>query len=316
MKRIMTTVEPVKSIKVIWTTLFFILLPLCESWAQVTSAVQTTTARSTAVASSNIAWGNSADLLFSNPALLAEFKGIGLIAGYQNLFSQSFLNHSIAGVAYDSGKMLGNFGLTTTSLNTTSGASSLASETAIGLHYGAFLMKDRLSSLALGATVNILQISYGKSAGLSGDGSDGVDLGSTTEMGIDIGLVASLGKKHRAAVLVKNINEPAIGSAGTITPLPQVLIGGFAYSPVEEVTTTFSLNYISGYPVEFHGGLEYRLNTHYSILTGLQSQPNRLSAGMKINTKGITMEYGVITHPVLPLTHAISLSVHLKGFSK
>ena len=297
-------------------SILIVLLFSSEAVGQVTSSIQTATARSTAVAASNVAWGNSADLLFSNPALLAEFEGIGLIAGYQNPFSQSFLQHSIAGIAYNTGKAYGNFGITTTSLNTSSGETNLAAETAVGLHYGGFLMKDRLSSLAMGVSVNFLQISYGKSAGASGDGSDGVDLGSISEYGIDIGLVASLGKKHRAAILVKNINEPTIGSSGTLTPLPQLLIGGFAYSPVEEVTTTFSLNYASGHAIEFHGGLEYRLNSHYSILTGMQSQPNRLSAGMKINTRGISMEYGVITHPVLPLTHALSLSLQLKGRSK
>ncbi len=295
-----------------------VILVLLSSqvFAQVTSNIQSTTARRTAVAASNVAWSNSADLLFTNPALLAEFEGIGLIAGYQKPFGQSFLNHSVAGIAYDSGLEYGNFGITTTSLNTGSGDENLATETVVGLHYGGWLMKDRLSSLALGVSLNFLNISYGMSAGESGDGSDGVDLGTISEYGVDIGLVASLGKKHRAAVLVKNINEPTVGSTGTLTPLPQVLVGGFAYSPVEEVTTTFSLNYTSGYPVEFHGGLEYRLNSHYSILTGMQSQPNRLSAGMKINIGKLSMEYGAITHPVLPITHALSVSFQLKGRGK
>jgi hypothetical protein len=279
--------------------------------AQVTSTLQTNTARSTALAGSHLAASESAELLFNNPALLAQYEGIGFIAGYQNLYSQSFLTHSAIGFAYDTNKKLGNFGATTTSLATTNGAADLADETVLGLHYGTFLMKDRISALAIGISLNYMQLVYGQSAGPSGDGSDGVNLGSTNSLGVDVGFVAILGKKHRAAALVRNVNNPMIGVDGYSSVLPQTLIGGFAYAPIEEVLTTFSLNYVSGHAVEFHGGLEYKLGPQYSILTGMQSQPNRLSAGMKVEMKGIRIEYGVITHPILPLTHAISMNFNI-----
>ena len=280
-------------------------------FGQVTSTLSTNTARSTALAGSHLASSESAELLFTNPALLAEYKGMGFLAGYQNPFSQSFLTHTAVGFAYDTDKKFGNFGATTTSLATRNNGANLAEETVMGLHYGAYLMKDRISSLALGISMNYMQLVYGQSAGPSGDGSDGTNLGSTSRMGIDVGFVATLGKKHRAAALVKNINNPAIGIDGYTSALPQMVIGGFAYAPIEEVLTTFSLNYVSGQAVEFHGGLEYKLGSKYSILTGMQSQPNRLSAGLKLDIKGIRIEYGVITHPVLPLTHAITMNFHI-----
>lgn len=292
-------------------TLLTVIVLSAFSYAQVTSTIQTSTARSTALAGSHLASSRSAELLFTNPALLAEYQGLGFIAGYQNLFSQSFLTHSTVGFAYDTQHKLGNFGATTTSLATRSGGANLAEETVMGLHYGTYLMQDRLSSLALGVSVNYMQLVYGQSAGPSGDGTDGTDLGSASRLGVDVGFVATLGKRHRAAALVKNINNPSIGVDGYSAALPQTLIGGFAYSPVDEVMTTFSLNYVSGHPVEFHGGLEYELGPKFSILTGMQSQPNRLSAGMKMDIKGILIEYGVITHPVLPLTHAISMNFHV-----
>ncbi|MCF7808120.1 MAG: hypothetical protein K9M49_03335 [Candidatus Marinimicrobia bacterium] len=279
--------------------------------AQVTSTLETTTARSTALAASHVASSGSAELLFTNPALLAEYEGLGFIAGYQNVFSQRFLNHSVVGFAYDTDHKFGNVGATTTTLATRSGSVNLAEETAMGLHYGNYLMQDRLSSLAIGLTLNYMQISYGLSAGPSGDGTDGSSLGSASMIGVDVGFLATLGKRHRAAALVRNINNPSMGRDGYKTALPQTLIGGFAYTPVDEVTTTFSLNYTSGHPVEFHGGLEYKLNPQFSILSGMQSQPNRLSAGLKMEIVGINIEYGVITHPVLPLTHAISMNFHI-----
>ena len=296
--------------------LIVITVLLNQAYSQVTSIIQTKTARSTALAASQVALSESAELLFISPALLSEYVGMGVVAGYQNVFSQSFLNHTIVGLAYDTGSRLGNFGFTSSSLNTKNGQVSLADESVLGLHYGTYLMKDRLSSLSLGISLNYLEVSYGQSAGPSGDGSDGVSLGSTSRIGIDIGLMATLGKKHRVAAVVKNINQPAIGSAGVQNMLPQTIIGGFAYTPVEEVVTTFSLNYSSGYPVEFHGGLEYKLSPKYSIMTGMQSQPNRLSAGIKLDVKGVILEYGVITHPVLPLTHAISMNFHFEDLYK
>ena len=299
-----------------WLPLLWMLLFSTSAFSQVTSSNQTPTARTTALSASNIAMGGSAELLLTNPALLAEFEGFGAFTGYQNLFAQNYIQYSVAGLSLESGESAGNFGLSMSSLKTSNGRSSLADETVIGFHHGIYIMKDRLSSLALGTTINYLQLSYGKSAGPSGDGSDGMSLGTTSKIGVDVGLLATLGKKHRAAVIVKNINGPTIGTGGKIAALPQVLVGGFAYTPVEEVVTTFSLNFSSGHPVEFHAGLEYKLSPHYSILTGMQSQPNRLSAGMKIDAKGINIEYGVITHPVLPLTHVITLSLHLKGQNK
>lgn len=282
--------------------------------AQVTSTIETQTARSTALAASQVALDNSVALVFMNPALLAEYKGMGLTVGYQKPFSQQFLTQATVGVAFDSGKKFGNFGASTQSLSTMNGAIGLADETALSLHYGAYLMKDRLSSLAVGVTLNYMQISYGQSAGPSGDGTDGADLGSATRMGLDVGLAATLGKNHRIAAVVRNINSPSLGSDGYLIQLPQTLIGGFAYTPVDEVTTTFSLNYASGHPVEFHGGLEYHLSSKVSFMTGMQSQPNRLSAGLKVEFKGLLFEYGVITHPVLPLTHAVSLHFYIEDF--
>ena len=294
-------------------TLLIITVLTSLAFAQVTSTLQTNTARSTALAGSHLASSETAELLFTNPALLAEYQGLGFIAGYQNLFSQSFLSQSAIGFAYDTDRKLGNFGATTSTLATQSGGVNLAEETVMGLHYGTYLMKDRLSSLAMGVSLNYMQLVYGQSAGPSGDGSDGTNLGSTSRIGFDIGFLATLGKRHRAAALVKNVNNPAIGMDGYSTALPQTLIGGFAYAPIDEVLTTFSLNYISGQPVEFHGGLEYKLGPKYSILTGMQSQPNRLSAGLKLEIRGINIEYGVITHPVLPLTHAISMNFRIDG---
>lgn len=293
------------------TAILMTALLASSLFAQVSSTLQTTTARSTALAASHVASSGSAELLFTNPALLAEYNGLGFIAGYQNVFSQAFLNHSVVGFAFDTGKKFGNVGATTTTLATRSGAVNLAEETVMGLHYGTYLMKDRLSSLAIGLTMNYMQISYGISAGPSGDGTDGTSLGSSSMIGMDVAFLATLGKRHRAAALVRNINNPSMGSDGYTTALPQTLIGGFAYTPVDEVVTTFSLNYTSGHPVEFHGGLEYKLSPKFSILTGMQSQPNRLSTGLKMEVVGINIEYGVITHPVLPLTHAVSMNFQI-----
>ena len=76
-------------------------------------------------------------------------------------------------------------------MSVTVGGAQLTQETTIGAHYGFFLQKDRNSSLSIGIGAKYLSVSYGESAGASGDGSDGIDLGKSQTIGLDLGLQAS-----------------------------------------------------------------------------------------------------------------------------
>ena len=66
---------------------------------------------------------------------------------------------------------------------------------------------------------------------------------------------------------------------------------------------------------EIRFGIEYKLMESFKIRTGLQSNPNRFSAGFEFgniklaNLYTCNFSYSFLTHHVLPTTHQFSLSV-------
>ena len=105
------------------------------------------------------------------------------------------------------------------------------------------------------------------------------------------------------------MNRPELGQANYAADLPWTIQIGVAYSPYDLVWTTAALNRTAGHPTQYSAGLEYHLIEGFKILTGVQSNPNRLGLGVRIEMLTFIVDYGLLTHPVLPLTHQVSLGV-------
>ena len=221
---------------------------------------------------------------------------------------QSYLPHASFSGAFVLGDK-GVLGLSAENLSVTAGGVQLTQETAVGGHYGFFLQKDRHSSLAIGIGAKYLSVNYGKSAGASGDGSDGIDLGQSQTLGLDLGLQASLEGRHWMGVFVKNINQPQLGK-GNLVDLPRTVNIGLAYSPYDLVWTNFSLHRAVGYDTQYSAGLEYELLPGFVLLSGVHSNPNRLGMGFRLRVKSLNIDYGLLTHPVFSLTHQVSMGIN------
>ena len=78
---------------------YLIIFALCFSFvtAQVSTDVFSKTARSAALAGSQLAHGGGANALFSNPATMVDDDSRSFLAGYQRLFSQEWLPYTVAG---------------------------------------------------------------------------------------------------------------------------------------------------------------------------------------------------------------------------
>ena len=60
--------------------------------------------------------------------------------------------------------------------------------------------------------------------------------------------------------------------------------------------------------------MRYRVNSLFDLYSGAQSNPNRLGFGFKISigkTDRLKFIYGLLTHPVLPLTQQASIGIEL-----
>ena len=59
----------------------------------------------------------------------------------------------------------------------------------------------------MGLRFNFYSYDFGESAGTEGDGSNGINLGSSNASGFDIGFQGVLNKKYYVAYYIKNISS-------------------------------------------------------------------------------------------------------------
>ena len=243
--------------------------------------------------------------IFHNPSQLADLHHLQVVSGYSEIFGLSFLPYYHAGFLYK------GWAINMEQLSTSIYDIELSSETAIGLSKGIYIQKDKNSSISLGSRFNFYYYDLGKSAGVTGDGELGSELGSDFAFGIDLGLQASLKGRHYFAVYYQNINNPMIGM-GFGGELPRSLSMGISYYPYEALLTSLDINQLIGsdsQQVRF--GIEYHLFNNFILRTGVQNNSSRFSGGFVLSLQTLNIEYGFITHHIMPITHQVSISFWL-----
>ena len=269
------------------------------------------TTESLAMVGSNVAEFGSSNSIFNNPAGLSDLESIHLSAGGGNLYGFSWLPSYYFSMNAPI-PVLGNISVGYQQLKTKSGSATLSTESSLSIGQGIDLQKDKNSQLSFGAVANYIQWDLGKSAGMSGDGSDGLNLGTLNTVTIDLGFIATLRHKYRCGVYIKNINSGAIGRGMTRTVLPRRLNAGVTYLPISTLSTSISMERLLGdSDIQIKGGLQYSLNSMINLMLGAQANPNRFGIGAKLKFINQTVTYGLITHPVLPITHQLSLGLIL-----
>jgi hypothetical protein len=72
--------------------------------------------------------------------------------------------------------------------------------------------------------------------------------------------------------------------------------------------------------MQIKAAIRYNLNSNLEIYTGAQSNPNRFGLGFTIKLDRVTdaelgdnytLSYGLLTHPVLPMTHQFNIGLSL-----
>ena len=155
---------------------------------------------------------------------------------------------------------------------------------------------------------------------MSGDGSDGLVLGGLNSLTFDIGLLASLREKYRFGAFVKNVNSGGLGKGITRQILPRRINIGITYKPTSKLITSIITERLLGKDdLKVKGAIRYHLKPFLEIYTGAQSNPNRIGYGFKlrignlhdITGKYLSVAYGFLSHPVLPITQQISIGFRL-----
>jgi len=176
----------------------------------------------------------------------------------------------------------------------------MSGEYTFALSHGFMLMQDIHSFLGIGYNLKYYHWSLGESVG-------GLDLGSGATFGLDLGIQGSIYNRTYLGLYFLNINSPKIGSISR-HELPQRIVAGAAYLPVDNVATTIALNKTIGKDTQVEAGFEFKVIPMLALRVGVSTAPNRFSGGLGFNYNNIHFDYALRTHPVLSETHQFGLS--------
>jgi len=290
---------------------FYIILLITPLFTQTISDNAYTHAEVAAMAGAVVAESGSNWSIFHNPAGITEVDGIHISAGSGKLYGFNWLPaYNLSGTTPL--PVIGKIGFAFQQLETKYSGKTLSKEQTLSIAQGFDLQHDKNSRIAIGYTANFVQWDLGKSAGVSGDGSDGLELGSINSITIDFGVLASLREKYRFGVFLKNINSGALGKGMTRQVLPRRINTGITYMPMQGLATSIVSEHLLGRDdMQIKAAIRYNLNSNLEIYAGAQSNPNRFGMGARFTLNTQSISYGLLTHPVLPMTHQFNIGLSL-----
>ncbi len=130
--------------------------------------------------------------------------------------------------------------------------------------------------------------------------ADGVsEYGSASAFAVNAGFQVRMYRRWMLAASIRNPFQARLGESGEY--LRRRIDAGLRYEPVTGMISalTFSRDFNG---LRIHVGQALTLG-FVNILAGVQSNPVSISGGLNTTIRGITVEYAVITHPQLDLTH-------------
>ncbi len=134
--------------------------------------------------------------------------------------------------------------------------------------------------------------------------------GSTYTFGIDVGASVQLTDDVRWGFSLLNVNRPTIGREKD--ELPQLYLTGVSCQvlPTASVSCTLikDVQISSIGPYRASGSLRWSSST---CALAFSSDPSRYCAGFGIHYLSMSVDYSVVTHVELGLTHTIGISINL-----
>ena len=237
--------------------------------------------------------------VFYNPAGLSQLADYQLFTSYHRPYGLDFLKHMALSLTTPLSRF-GTVGIGFQEFSVTYEGQDLESEKTFSLAHGISVMSDVHSSLALGYAFHLYALEFGTS-------HLGESLGSAQTVGIDLGLIAVLRSRTRMGATLRNINQPRMGH-GYREDVPRYMTFGFAYQPYPGVVTVLDLNKKFGQETQVDGGIEAQIAPFMALRFGIQTKPDRVMGGVGFNYQGIHLDYALVNHSVLPLTHQFGIS--------
>ena len=244
--------------------------------------------------------------LYQNPASLAGLNENSFNFGQSNLFNHSEFPYQYVGFIYDF-PVIGQLGLLYESLSTKNNGIELSSESVLSISTGTFIQKDRNSCSSVGFRINFLSWNQAPSAGTSGDGQNGFASLNASSIGLDFGIIGGLRERYWVGGYITNINSPMINGQH----LPRSLSLTIGFNPSKKIETSLSTSRLLGRnDRQVKLGMQYKLSNAITIISGVQSNPNRLGLGFEYNMLSrFVLGYSILTHHVMGETHNFEVTI-------
>lgn len=239
-------------------------------------------ARPAGLAGAFVALADDANSLWLNPAGMALVPSITVTSFYTRLYGMEELPSVMAG------------GVIPTRLAAVGAAYSglggeLYRESALGLS----VSRGIRSRVWLGATARMLSLSirnYGPWRGTA----------------LDLGGMIRLPGGVRLGAAMLGVNRVSI--AGKRNQMPRLLQVGVSRTG-DRLTLAGQMDREAGRPATGRIGQEFRLASSFVVRTGIQTNPSVFFAGAGVTLPHIETDYAFAAHPVLGLTHRVSVSL-------
>ncbi len=129
--------------------------------------------------------------------------------------------------------------------------------------------------------------------------------GSAGAVVFDTGIALRLGEKTAWGASVSNLGQTKIGKhSGT---MPQKLRFGIGWKPANELLLSAEIDKERQYPIALKTGFEYNCLSVLWLRSGFEHNPSFCSFGFGLVWKAVSLDYGASFHPVLGVTHAVSI---------
>lgn len=265
-------------------TVLLVLVVLGFSAGTALAAFDNTMAspRARGMGDSGVAVPDGAYATVLNPGHLATAPQYGVAASYVRPLSLNFTDHYHFGAVMPL-ENAGGIGLSLTQFKVDYEDTKLLEESRVSLGYGQTLYTDYHSSVDIGVSLNMYHLKMGETI-------SGINPGSDTAFGIDMGMVFTLHKRTRLAFLAQNLNNVQIGIDDE--ELERRLVAGISYEPYDGVITTFEIDNELGQDVQYQGGAEMVIVPGFALRAGIITNPNKLTAGFGYTFKGASIIYG------------------------
>jgi len=238
---------------------------------------------------------------FHNPATLAWTGAIGGEASWVRPFGYDFVSQGAIAATLPLPRGIGGAAVGLRRFGVEYRGVDLTHETTVAVSHGFKLLSDRQSEVAVGWTLNLYALDYGTSVG-------GVDPGSATGLGVNVGATAVVRDRTRVGFQVTNLNTPRLGDRDK-EELRRAVTVGVSYAPYPGVETVLDLAGGLDGVIQYRGGAEFQAADYLWLRAGLQTEPNTLTAGFELRWAGMRLGYGFSTGGVLGDTHHVGIGV-------